>query len=59
VTDVQYSTVLFPRSNCGNSDYDDIENAGTEGRQTTEFAIAVASLNRMLELGRPVHVRLI
>jgi hypothetical protein len=25
----------------------------TRGRQTTEVAIAVASLNRMLELGRP------
>ena len=30
----------------------------TEGRQTTEAAIAVASLNRMLELGRPEYVRL-
>jgi Transposase DDE domain len=30
----------------------------TEGRQTTEVAIAVASLNRMLELGRPKYVRL-
>ena len=30
----------------------------TEGRQTTEVAIAVASLNRMLELGRPEYVRL-
>ena len=30
----------------------------TEGRQTTEVAIAVASLNRMLELGRPECVRL-
>ena len=30
----------------------------SEGRQTTEFAIAVASLNRMLELGRPECVRL-
>ena len=30
----------------------------TEGRQTTEVAIAVASLNRMLELGRPQYVRL-
>src|SRR5207237_6125246 len=30
----------------------------TEGRQTTEVAIAVALLNRMLELGRPEYVRL-
>src|SRR6266481_4709425 len=30
----------------------------TEGRQTTEVAIAVASLNRMLELGRPEYLRL-
>jgi class 3 adenylate cyclase len=30
----------------------------TEGRQMTEVAIAAASLNRMLELGRPVYVRL-
>ena len=30
----------------------------TEGRQTTEVAIAVVSLNRMLELGRPEYVRL-
>jgi hypothetical protein len=30
----------------------------TEGRQTTEVAIAVASLNRMIELGRPEYVRL-
>jgi hypothetical protein len=29
-----------------------------EGRQTTEVAIAVASLNRMLKLGRPEYVRL-
>jgi hypothetical protein len=29
----------------------------TEGRQTTEVAIAVTSLNRMLELGRPEYVR--
>ena len=28
----------------------------TGGRQTTEVAIAVASLNRMLELGRPEYV---
>src|SRR4029077_13034949 len=27
----------------------------TKGRQTTEVAIAVASLNRMLELGRPEY----
>ena len=30
----------------------------TGGRQTTEVAIAVASLNRMLERGRPEYVRL-
>ena len=30
----------------------------TDGRQTTEVAIAVASLNHMLELGRPEYVRL-
>src|SRR5881275_1694246 len=30
----------------------------TKGRQTTEVAIAAASLNRMLELGRPEYVRL-
>ena len=30
----------------------------TEGRQTTEVAIAVASLNRMLKLGRPEYLRL-
>ena len=30
----------------------------TEVRQTTEVAIAAASLNRMLELGRPEYVRL-
>jgi hypothetical protein len=30
----------------------------TEGRQTIEVAIAVASLNRMLKLGRPEYVRL-
>lgn len=30
----------------------------TEGRRRTEVAIAVASLNRMLELGRPEQVRL-
>jgi hypothetical protein len=30
----------------------------TKPRQTTEVAIAVASLNRMLELGRPEYVRL-
>ena len=30
----------------------------TEGRQTTEMVIAVASLNRMLELRRPKYVRL-
>ena len=29
----------------------------TKPRQTTEVAIAVASLNRMLELGRPKYVR--
>jgi hypothetical protein len=31
----------------------------TEGRQTIKVAIAVASLNRMLELGQPEYVRLI
>ena len=30
----------------------------TKRPQTTEVAIAVASLNRMLELGRPEYVRL-
>ena len=30
----------------------------TKSRQTTEVAIAIASLNRMLELGRPEYVRL-
>jgi hypothetical protein len=30
----------------------------TRGRQTTEVAIGVASLNRMLKLGRPEYVRL-
>src|SRR6202035_5885779 len=30
----------------------------TKGRQTTEVAIAVASLNRMLKLGRPEYLRL-
>ena len=30
----------------------------TKGRQMTEAAIAIASLNRMLELGRPEYVRL-
>ena len=30
----------------------------TEARQMTEVAIAVASLNRMLELGRPEYLRL-
>jgi hypothetical protein len=30
----------------------------TGGRQTTEVAIAAASLNRMLELGRPEYLRL-
>ena len=29
----------------------------TDGRQTTEVAIAVNMLNRMLELGRPEYVR--
>ena len=32
--------------------------ARTERRQTTEVAIAVTSLNRMLELGRPEYIRL-
>ncbi len=30
----------------------------TGGRQMTEVAIAIATLNRMLELGRPEYVRL-
>jgi hypothetical protein len=30
----------------------------TGGRQTTEVTIAVASLNHMLELGRPEYIRL-
>jgi hypothetical protein len=30
----------------------------TKGRQMTEVAIAAASLNRMIELGRPEYVRL-
>jgi hypothetical protein len=30
----------------------------TDGRQTTEVAIAVGVLNRMLELGRPKSVRI-
>jgi hypothetical protein len=30
----------------------------TERRQTTEVAIAVAALNRMLKLGQPEYVRL-
>ena len=30
----------------------------TEGRQMTEVAIAIATLNRILELGRPEYVRL-
>ena len=30
----------------------------TDGRRATEVAIAVGALNRMLELGRPVYVRL-
>jgi hypothetical protein len=29
----------------------------TDGRQATEVAIAVRTLNRMLELGRPESVR--
>jgi hypothetical protein len=32
--------------------------ARTKGRQMAEVVIAVASLNRMLELGRPEYVRL-
>ncbi|MDQ2803335.1 MAG: transposase, partial [Pseudomonadota bacterium] len=31
----------------------------TERRRTTEVAVAVAALNRMLELGRPNYVRLV
>jgi len=30
----------------------------TEGRQAAEVAIAADALNRMLELGRPEHVRI-
>ena len=30
----------------------------TDGRRGTEVAIAVAALNRMLELGRPEYVRI-
>ena len=30
----------------------------TDGRQATEVAIAVQVLNRMLDLGRPEHVRI-
>ena len=36
----------------------DVLRARTERRQTTEVAIAVTSLNRMLELGRPEYIRL-
>ena len=36
----------------------DARRSRTKGGQTTEVAIAVASLNRMLELGRPEYVRL-
>ena len=35
----------------------DASRSRTKGRQMTEVAIAVASLNRMLELGRPEYVR--
>ncbi len=31
----------------------------TDGRQATEVAIATDVLNRMLDLGRPEHVRLV
>jgi Transposase DDE domain len=31
----------------------------TDGRQTTEIAIAAGALNRMLELGRPEYVRIV
>jgi hypothetical protein len=31
----------------------------TDGRQTTEVAIAVGVLNRMLELGRPEYLRVL
>jgi hypothetical protein len=37
----------------------DVLRSRTKGRQTTEMAIAVASRNRTLELGRPKYVRLI
>jgi hypothetical protein len=36
----------------------DVLRSPTVARQTTEVAIAVASLNRMLQLGRPEYVRL-
>jgi hypothetical protein len=36
----------------------DQANCSAQGRQTTEVAIAAASLNRMLKLGRPEYVRL-
>ena len=31
----------------------------TDGRRATEVAIAVRTLNRMIELGRPEYVRLV
>ena len=43
---------------CYKSVIGDALRSRTEGRQTTEVAIAVASLNPMLELGRPEYVRL-
>ena len=43
---------------CYKSVIGDAPRSRTEGRQTTEVAIAVASLNPMLELGRPEYVRL-
>src|ERR1700732_1039956 len=43
---------------CYKSVIGDALRSRTEGRQTTEVAIAAASLNPMLELGRPEYVRL-
>ena len=43
---------------CYKSVIGDTLRSRTGGRQTTEVAIAVASLNPILELGRPEYVRL-
>ena len=43
---------------CYKSVIGDALRSRTEGRQMTEVAIAVVSLNPMLELGRPEYVRL-